>query len=230
MKGVAIVSGGMDSVTLAYFLKKRLHPDVDLHLISFDYGQRHVKELQTAIKCAEALGAQHDVVNLQMLTKFLEVSGSVLVDLKAEVPEGHYAEESMKSTVVPNRNSIMLSIATGIAVAEGAEFVAYGVHGGDHFIYPDCRPEFFEAMCEAQVLGNVGFTVPMFRLMAPFINQTKADIVHIGESVGVPWVDTWSCYKGGRIHCGKCGTCVERREAFSLAGVVDPTLYELDVK
>lgn len=225
MKGVAIVSGGMDSVTMAYFLKRNLHPEVDLRLVSFDYGQRHVKELQTAIMCAERLQAEHDVINLQMLTKHLAVSGSVLVDQTKEIPHGHYAEESMKSTVVPNRNAIMLSIATGIAVADGAEFVAYGVHGGDHFIYPDCRPLFFTAFDQAMKAGNEGFAVESFRVMAPFIHQTKADIVHIGETVGVPWVETWSCYEGGRHHCGQCGTCVERREAFSLAGVVDPTTY-----
>jgi len=215
----------MDSVTLAYWLKEQ-YPDGEFHYLSFDYGQRHVKELGCAINIAEQLGGKHNVINLQGLTVLLAKSGSVLVDLDKDVPEGHYAEESMRDTVVPNRNSIMLSIATGIAVAEEADFVAAGMHAGDHFIYPDCKPEYFEAFNTAMRLANDGFWKGM--LVAPFINITKAEIVEHGYRLGVPYEQTWSCYKGGALHCGKCGTCVERREAFELAGVKDPTMYALD--
>jgi 7-cyano-7-deazaguanine synthase len=224
MDGVAIVSGGMDSVTLAYHLKETYN---DLHLVSVDYGQRHIKELQCAIHCAEALGCTHDVINLQELGKLLSSSGSVLVTPMTTVPEGHYAEESMKATVVPNRNSIMLSIATGIAVAEEASFVALAVHAGDHFIYPDCRPEFVRSFSSTMIFANEGFIKPEFHVWAPFVHLAKADICSLGNLLAVPWTDTWSCYKGGRFHCGKCGTCVERREAFQLAHVKDPTRYEV---
>ena len=131
----------------------------------------------------------------------------------------------MKATVVPNRNAIMISIATGYAVDKGYDSVAVAVHGGDHFIYPDCRPEFVFAMGAAMRIGNVGFSSPQFQVQAPFLFYTKADIVELGDSLGVPFADTWSCYKGGEIHCGACGTCVERREAFEVAGVPDPTQY-----
>lgn len=220
--GIVILSGGMDSATLAYYLIEQFN--MDWHYLSFDYGQRHVKELSYAAEIAGNLEARHDIINLQEIGKLLATSGSVLVDTETEVPEGHYAEETMKATVVPNRNSIMLAIACGVAVAEKAEFVAAGMHAGDHFIYPDCRPEFIDAFEQAESLGNSGFWEA--RIFTPFIDMTKADIVSLGDRFGVPYEKTWSCYKGGAKHCGKCGTCVERREAFSLAGVIDPTDYE----
>src|SRR5579875_872863 len=222
MKAVAIVSGGMDSVTLAHFLKKRT-PGYDLHLLSFDYGQRHAKELNFAQACAEDLEAKWDVIDLSHIRSLLAQSGSVLVDPSSEVPEGHYAAESMKATVVPNRNAIMLSIATGVAVAEGADIVATGVHAGDHFIYPDCRPQFIADMANAMLSGNDGFCKPDFRITAPFVHRTKADIARIGVEFGVDFRKTWSCYKGGALHCGKCGTCVERHEALEAALGHDPT-------
>lgn len=227
-KIVAIVSGGMDSITLVHYLKKR-YP-ADLHLLSFNYGQRHLKELDFAHKCAEELGTEWDVVDLFHIRRLLAGSGSVLVDHTKEVPEGHYAEESMKATVVPNRNAIMLSIATGVAVAEHADFVAIGVHAGDHFIYPDCRPGFITAMSIALGNGNLGFAKEGFRVIAPFVEMTKAEIVRLGSLYEVDYSKTWSCYKGGAIHCGKCGTCVERREAFKLAELEDPTEYEDEVQ
>jgi 7-cyano-7-deazaguanine synthase len=131
----------------------------------------------------------------------------------------------MAITVVPNRNAIMLSIAYGVAVAEGAEMVATGVHAGDHFVYPDCRPEFVEAFDMMQKKAVEGFGDESLRLYAPFLKWTKADIVAVGTHLGVPYADTWSCYEGGEVHCGLCGTCVERREAFQLARVRDPTAY-----
>jgi 7-cyano-7-deazaguanine synthase len=216
---VAIVSGGLDSTTLAYKYKQEGH---DLHLVSFDYGQKHVKELAYAQITANDLEAKHDVINLSAVGKLLN---SALTDDHTPVPEGHYADDSMRLTVVPNRNAIMLSIATGIAVAEGAAFVATGVHAGDHPVYPDCRPVFIDLMSQALQLGNEGFAEPGFTIEAPFVNMLKQDIVSLGEELKVPWQQTWSCYQGGAHHCGKCGTCVERKEAFSIAGVVDPTIY-----
>jgi 7-cyano-7-deazaguanine synthase len=219
-KAIAIVSGGMDSVTLAYLLTSEGY---DLHLLSFDYGQRHRKELEFAARCAGVLGAQHDVVDLSSLTSLLK--GSALTDAGVAVPDGHYAHENMKITVVPNRNAMMLSIAFVVAVAEGAAVVGAGIHAGDHAIYPDCRPAFAEAFDAMQRLAVEGFGNPDLHLYTPFVDITKAGIVTIGYRLGVDYARTWSCYKGGEAHCGACGTCVERKEAFELAGVPDPTRY-----
>jgi 7-cyano-7-deazaguanine synthase len=220
-KVVAIVSGGLDSVTMAYEL---VHRNYEIILISYNYGQRHKKEILYATKCAENLGVQHHIVDLQVLSDLL--GGSSLTSEEISVPDGHYAEESMRITVVPNRNAIMINIATALAVSMKCNYVATGVHGGDHYIYPDCRPEFISAQTEALRLANAGFIPDEFEVLAPFVNISKDGIVKIGEAIGVPWLETWSCYKGGEIHCGSCGTCFERREAFALAGVHDPTNYE----
>jgi 7-cyano-7-deazaguanine synthase len=225
MRAVAIVSGGMDSVTLAYKIRRE-RPDHELHLIGFNYGQRHSKELHFAEHTADVLRADFDCIDLEPLGSLLAKSGSSLVDMGTSVPEGHYEAESMRATVVPNRNAIMISIATGIAVAEKADCVALGVHSGDHAIYPDCRPQFIQAMDNAMYLGNESFVEPNFHLYTPFLRWTKAEIASEGDRLHVDFSKTWSCYKGGDKHCGKCGTCVERREALSLAGVVDPTEYE----
>ena len=219
MKAIAIVSGGMDSVTLAYLLASQGH---ELHLLSFDYGQRHVKELEYARRCAADLGAEHTVIDLSTLTPLLR--GSALTD-DIDVPEGHYAAPNMRLTVVPNRNAIMLAIAFAAAVADGAAIVATGVHAGDHPIYPDCRPEFIEAFDRMERHATDGYAVDGLHLYAPFVNMSKADIVTLGAALLVPYENTWSCYKGDTAHCGVCGTCVERREAFQLAGVTDPTRY-----
>jgi len=219
-KTVAVISGGMDSVTLAYMLQHEGH---DLTLISFDYGQRHKKELAFAAQCAQQLGVQHHIVDLSCLNPL--VASSSLTNKDIEVPDGHYAAETMKKTVVPNRNSIMMNIAAGLAVSIGARHIATGVHGGDHYIYPDCRPAFIKSLDTLLTIANEGFIDTKFTVLAPYLYWTKADIVTVGEMVGVPWNDTWSCYKGGDIHCGACGTCFERREAFIEAGVPDPTLY-----
>jgi 7-cyano-7-deazaguanine synthase len=204
-------------VTLAYALAQEGN---DQELVSFDYGQRHAKELGYAALAADRLGYRHTVVSLPHV-----LLGSALTDGSIEVPLGHYADETMRATVVPNRNAIMLSFATGLAVARGAEAVALGVHAGDHPIYPDCRPEFVQAMNHALQLGTEGFAVPGFHLLAPFVKISKAAIVELGDFLDVPYGDTWSCYQGGDVHCGECGTCVERREAFVRAGVPDPTAY-----
>jgi 7-cyano-7-deazaguanine synthase len=221
-KAIAIISGGLDSVTLAYLLHTEGY---HLHLLSFDYGQRHKKELAFAELCAKRLNAEFDIVDLSDIGKRLK--GSALTD-DISVPDGHYAAPNMALTVVPNRNAIMLSIAYGIAVAENAELVAMGAHGGDHFIYPDCRPEFIAAFESMQRHAVEGFGHPKLRLEAPFLHLGKHQIVKLGCVLQVPYSDTWSCYKGREMHCGTCGTCVERKEAFELAGILDPTEYERD--
>lgn len=220
-KAIVIVSGGMDSVTLAYLLKSEGY---NLYLLSFDYGQRHKKELRFAEQCAIDLQAEHSIIDLSGLKDYL--TGSALTD-NIKVPEGHYAAETMKMTVVPNRNAIMLSVAYGVAVAQQADIVAIGVHAGDHFIYPDCRPRFIAAFDLMQSFAIEGFGKTELKLYAPFISLNKQDIVTFGTKLEVPYERTWSCYKGGDVHCGKCGTCVERKEAFELANVDDPTVYEI---
>lgn len=216
MNVIAIVSGGMDSVTLAHKLKADGHR---LRLLTVDYGQRHRKEIAFASACADRLGVEHRVIDASGLVPVLK--GSSLTDPGVPVPDGHYAEESMKATVVPNRNMILLSIAAAWAVSVKADAVALGAHAGDHAIYPDCRPEFAEAIDKVLSLCDWH---PL-KVVRPFIGITKADIVAVGQGLGVPWGQTWSCYKGRDAHCGTCGTCVERREAFELAGVPDPTGY-----
>jgi 7-cyano-7-deazaguanine synthase len=218
-RAVAIVSGGMDSVTLAYLLNS---DGYQLHLLSVDYGQRHKKEIDYARRCAERLGASFDVADVSSVGRLL--SGSALTD-DIEVPHGHYAAENMAVTVVPNRNAIMLSIAYGVAVARKAALVACAMHAGDHYVYPDCRPQFVEAFDAMQRQAIDGFGDPNLCLYAPFVNKTKAEIVEIGTSLNVPYEDTWSCYEGRELHCGLCGTCNERKEAFRLANVPDPTEY-----
>lgn len=217
MKTIVICSGGLDSVTLAH---KVAAENELIGLVTFDYGQRHKKEIDYARKCADRLGAFHQLIDISHIGAML--GGSALTDDIA-VPDGHYAEETMKITVVPNRNAIMLAIAYGIASANGADAVAAAVHGGDHFIYPDCRPAFIEAFQTMQNFALDGQS--NIKLYTPFVMISKADIVSMGETLGVPFEKTWSCYKGGTIHCGRCGTCVERLEAFDIAHVVDSTEY-----
>lgn len=226
-KALVILSGGMDSTTLLYDL---LGKGFECSAIGFNYGQRHSKELDRAKMICVALPGRSET-NVPMRTVWLEdwadsLKGNALTDRAVEVPEGHYESESMKDTVVPMRNAVMLSMAISVASANGIGHVAIGVHAGDHAIYPDCRPEFIDslqAMADRSLEGNARVGV-----MAPFINKRKTDIVRIGDSLGVPWDWTWSCYKGNELHCGKCGTCVERHEAFKEAGVKDPTVYECD--
>lgn len=218
---LAVVSGGMDSTTLAHLAAQ----DGPVTLLSFDYGQRHVTELGYAARTAERLGAEHVIVPMSWLGPMI-ADQSALVTPDVEVPEGHYAEESMRATVVPNRNSIMLNVATGVAIARGCTRVGTGVHAGDHAVYPDCRPEFVDSLNDTLRLANEGFLPDGWTgVWAPFVDIPKDGIATIGHTLGVPWAETWSCYNGGTVHCGACSTCFERREAFTLAGIDDPTAY-----
>ncbi len=218
-QALVIVSGGLDSVTLAYYLRSKGYTP---HLLSFDYGQRHKKELFFAKLCAERLNAAYSLIDIASLGAFLK--GSALTDMTVDVPEGHYASNNMSVTVIPNRNAIMLAMAFSVAAAQNADVVAIGVHSGDHFIYPDCRPEFIERFefMERASLGEYANV----DLWAPFLAESKEDIIKQGYRLGVPFEETWSCYNGGDIHCGVCGTCIERRESFVRAGIVDPTVYQ----
>lgn len=217
MKTAIICSGGLDSVSLAY---KAADERSLSRLISFDYGQRHKKELTFAKYHADKLAVPHHVLDVASIGAAL--TGSALTD-DVDVPDGHYAEDTMKATIVPNRNAIMLAIAYGLAASNEDEAVGTAVHGGDHFIYPDCRPDFIEKFATMQDAALEGFA--QIQLWTPFVNKTKADITHEAHTRGVPLEQTWSCYKGSAVHCGRCGTCVERREAFAIAAIEDPTTY-----
>ncbi|MFH8805203.1 7-cyano-7-deazaguanine synthase QueC [Streptomyces sp. NPDC017936] len=221
IKPLAVLSfsGGMDSTTLA---ARYASKGYDLLLLSFNYGQRHRRrELEAAAGIAGYLGAEHHVVDLSSVAPLLP--GTALTDPGVDVPDGHYAEESMKSTVVPNRNAIMASIALGVASARGAELIGLGVHAGDHAVYPDCRPEFVEALREMAAVALAGMHVP--QIATPFVHMTKTEIAAYADSIKAPVHMSWSCYKGGEVHCGTCGTCTERKEAFADAGLTDPTEY-----
>lgn len=220
-KAVVILSGGLDSTTLLYWV---LNQGYDVHALSFDYGQRHDKELRYARKSCAKLGVSHRVVDLRSLRELL--GSSALTNPEVDVPEEHYSHETQKITVVPNRNAIMLNIAIGYAVTIGAEKVFYAAHYNDRAIYPDCRWEFVESI---SVTAKLGCDNPRLKVVAPFMHKTKAEIVGLGHELGVPFEDTWSCYKGGAKACGVCGTCRERIEAFQLNGLRDPIKYEIEV-
>lgn len=228
-KAVSLLSGGLDSATLLYQLQA---DGYQVHALSFNYGQRHSRELEFAQRLAAEANVEHQVIWLgyqEGTEGFIEslaplLKGSSLTDSSVAVPHGHYAEDSMKQTVVPNRNAIMLSIAYGVAVADGADLVAFAAHAGDHAIYPDCRPDFVEALGHALSIGNE-WANPRPELAAPFIHMSKAQIADLATDLELPIELTWSCYEGGDIHCGRCGTCVERQEAFAEAHLKDPTTY-----
>lgn len=212
---VIIVSGGMDSITLLYDMQQRIALG-----ISFDYGSNHnAHEIPFAEEHCRKLGIRHIVINLDFMHRYFKSS---LLEGADAIPEGHYAEDNMKSTVVPFRNGIMLAIAAGMAESLGLKNVLIANHGGDHTIYPDCRPEFITAMSEATKAG----TYPGIEVLAPYTDLTKGDIALRGKELGIDYSHTWSCYKGGLLHCGKCGTCVERKEAMLYAKIEDKTKYE----
>ncbi len=212
---VIIISGGMDSTTLLYDMQERIALG-----LSFDYGSNHnEREIAFAKLHCERLGVRHIVIRLGFMHDYFKSS---LLSGADAIPEGHYADDNMRSTVVPFRNGIMLAIAAGIAESEGLKYVMMANHGGDHAIYPDCRPEFVSAMSAATKAG----TYPGIEVLAPYTGLTKTDIALRGKQLGIDYAETWSCYKGGERHCGKCGTCVERREALHDAGIKDTTEYE----
>jgi len=216
MKVIVLCSGGMDSVAALH----QAHRDHEvIAALSFHYGSKHNdREIPFAAHHARALGFHHEVVELDFVDRLFQ---SDLLQSGGAIPEGHYEEASMKQTVVPFRNGTMLSVAAGFAESSGAEAVVIAAHSGDHAIYPDCRERFMRAMGEAIRLG----TYEEIQLLRPFIDLDKAGIAVRGTELGVDFARTWSCYQGGEIHCGRCGTCVERREAFLVAGLPDPTVY-----
>lgn len=213
---VLILSGGVDSTVL---LANLLAEGRRVRALTIDYGQRHRREIESARAVAAHHAIEHRVADLRAVAGLM--GGNALTDPSVKVPEGHYEAESMKATVVPNRNMLFLALAGSWAVATKSDSVVYGAHGGDHAIYPDCRPEFADAMDRA--LGLCDWH-PV-RLERPFVDWDKSAIVRRGAELGVPFALTWSCYVGGEVHCGRCGTCVERREAFAKAGVPDPVRY-----
>ena len=217
MKVIVLCSGGMDSVVALY----RSHREHEvLAVLSFHYGSKHNdREIPFAAHHSGVLSLRHEIVRLDFMNRLFQ---SDLLQSGGAIPEGHYEEASMKRTVVPFRNGIMLSIAGGLAESVGAWGVVIAAHSGDHAVYPDCREPFMQAMGEAIRLG----TYAGIALLRPFIQADKAGIARQGAELGVDFARTWSCYVGGAIHCGRCGTCVERREAFLRAGLADPTEYE----
>ncbi len=217
MKTCVLLSGGMDSVTVFHDILRR-HEVVAA--VSFDYGAKHnARELGFARLHARRSGVRHEVVTLDFINQLFN---SALLLSGGAIPDGHYAESNMQQTVVPFRNGIMLAIAAGYAESIGAEALVIAAHSGDHAIYPDCREPFMRAMADAMGAG----TYANIQLLRPFIDMDKAGIARLGAELGIDYAETWSCYKGGPTHCGVCGTCVERREAFLLAGLPDPTAYE----
>lgn len=211
---VIVLSGGMDSVTLLHQYAERI-----ALAVTFDYGSNHnAREIECARRHAELLGIPHIVIPLSFMKTYFKSS---LLSGADSIPEGGYADENMKSTVVPFRNGIMLSIACGLAESNSLKFVMIANHGGDHAIYPDCRPEFINAMSDAMAFG----TYPGIRIFAPFTSLTKGEIALIGKELGIDYSTTYSCYKGGERHCGVCGTCTERREALAFACIDDQTDY-----
>jgi len=221
-RGIAIVSGGLDSVTMLYDLVSQ---GDTLEVVSFNYGQRHVKELTQASMIVSSLGLIHRVIDIPSYGRAITHGESSLVDPFTDVPEGSYDDDTMKATVVPNRNMVMLSMAAGVAIASKAQYIATAVHAGDHAIYPDCRSSFISRAQAAIQTGNEGFIDPSFSILVPYLFKTKTDIARRAGALGVPIELTWSCYKGKTVHCGRCGTCVERLEALHDAGVEDKTVY-----
>ena len=215
-KAVLILSGGLDSTTLMYDL---LNKGIEVHAISFFYGQKHSKELECAHTLCDKLGVPHKIIDLEVLN---DLAPSALTRSDIDVPEGQYDSDNMKATVVPNRNMVMLALATTYAISIGANYVAYGAHAGDHTIYPDCRPKFVKYMTDA--IASCDWS--KVELLVPYLYMTKGEIVKVGLSLGVDYSSTWTCYKGGDKACGKCGSCTERLEAFAFANAVDPIEYE----
>ncbi|MDE6535896.1 MAG: 7-cyano-7-deazaguanine synthase QueC [Muribaculaceae bacterium] len=209
-----VLSGGMDSVTLLYDYK-----DTIALAVNFIYGSNHnMRELACARRHCETLGIELLEIHLDFMGEYFHSS---LLEGGDAIPEGNYEDENMRSTVVPFRNGIMLATAAGLAESRGLRAVMLANHSGDHSIYPDCRPEFIDAMAHAIAAG----TYEAIELRAPYTNMTKAQIAMRGRDLGIDYSTTYSCYKGGEHHCGVCGTCRERRESLAEAGIIDTTIY-----
>lgn len=213
---VVIYSGGMDSYTV---LHRALREGLDVRALSFDYGQRHARELEVAKRVCRELGVSHQRVDIRAIHGLID--NSALTDASRELPEGDYGEETLSATVVPNRNMILLALAIAKAVNVGAGRVDYGAHGGDHVLYPDCRPEFVEAMNAVAGIANFDAV----EIHAPFLRATKAQILAEGLAMGLDYTDTWTCYRGEALACGRCGSCRERLAAFAANGISDPIAY-----
>jgi len=215
-KIVVIFSGGMDSFTV---LNKVVKQDFEAYALSFDYGQRHKKELEYAARVCASLGVHHKIIDISAINEL--IGGSSLTS-DIDIPEGHYEQQSMQSTVVPNRNMILLSMAVGYAVSLDSTKVFYGAHSGDHAIYPDCRPEFVHRMNDVCAIANYSAV----EILCPYLNVSKIDILADGLKMGLDYVSTWTCYNGREKACGKCGACQERLEAFAKNQSEDPLEYE----
>jgi len=215
-RAVVVISGGMDSTTLLYDARR---DGYTINAISFNYDQKHKKELKCAQQTCHKLGIKHTIISLDVLNT---LAPSALTRKEWDVPEGHYADDNMKQTVVPNRNMVMLALATSYAISKKAKYLFYGVHSGDHAIYPDCRPDFYKYMQDAIMRADWHKVL----LRAPYIMKDKGDIVIRGKDLGVDYSLTWTCYQGRDKACGKCGSCVERLEAFEKAGIDDTLEYE----
>lgn len=214
---VVVYSGGMDSYTLLHHARRH-HQDV--HALSFDYGQRHRRELDVAHRVCQRLGIDHQVVDIRAIHGLID--GSSLTDPESPIPEGHYDASNMHATVVPNRNMILLSLSIAKAINIGARDVYYGAHAGDHLIYPDCRPEFVSAMNHAAGLADFNPVT----VHAPYLHLHKADILADGLAMALDYRDTWTCYQGDELACGRCGSCHDRLAAFAANGVKDPLVYQ----
>lgn len=213
---IAVLSGGMDSTVM---LAHALDQGKTAAALSFDYGSKHnARELPMAAGLCKKMGVTHEIVKLPFMN---ELFSSSLLQSGGEIPDGTYEQSNMKSTVVPFRNGILISIAVGYAESKGAKAVLLGSHAGDHFIYPDCRPEFNRAFSRAVDLGTDG----KVNLSFPFEQIDKRDIGDLGRSLGVDFAMTWTCYKGGEIHCGTCGSCLERKYALRYDQGLDVTRY-----
>lgn len=217
-RAVVIYSGGMDSYTVLHHALRRGY---DLHALSFHYGQRHARELDAARRVCEQLGITHQVVDIQAIHPLID--NSALTDADRTLPDGDYAEDNLTATVVPNRNMILLSLAIAKAVNIGAEVCFYGAHGGDHVLYPDCRPEFLQRMNDVAAIANFSPVT----IEAPYLHAGKADILADGLAMGLDYAETWTCYQGGETACGECGSCRERLAAFAAHGRTDPLPYAI---
>lgn len=217
MKILFILSGGLDSTTALYELRQQ-HEVVEA--LTFDYGQRHRREIDCARNICKALNLRHRIININNLNELLQ--GSSITSKNIATPHGHYQAETMKQTIVPNRNAIMINIAAGYAISQKIHGLGLGVHAGDHYIYPDCKPKFITSQQQTLSFANECD----FKLLTPFINTSKTTIVAKGHELGVPFERTWTCYEGGKKACGKCGSCIERLEAFAQNNLKDPLQYE----